>query len=200
MKDYSDVVNLENGFLLSQNGKSSNGINGVFEHIPNDEVDIIESLFKIKPEGKFLDMGSGLGNILKFATKVGFKKVTGVEINEQLKSHNEGLNVIWANFYDCANLIKDFDIIYLYRPFVNDEDMDKLISFIKLHCSNDTIIYYHGTHYKCLNKKELTFNDAKMKVKGWYNYTQNYGISYTFLFKRKEYYRKLKKTGYLHEF
>ena len=147
LEQYSDVIDLKTGMLYTQNGKRSVGINGRFEHIPCDLVNRVNDMFKLNPEGKFLDIGSGLGNILNYAKSVGFKKVTGIEINTDLKKYNIGNDVIWDDVFDCADIIKEYDLIWLYRPFFECSDMDRLLEFIKVNSKKEgVVILYESPH------------------------------------------------------
>ena len=57
---------------------------GYFEQVPSP--DLAEDLLRkyYKPGFKLLDIGCGLGNILKLANSIGYES-TGIEINENLK-------------------------------------------------------------------------------------------------------------------
>lgn len=160
LKQFADVVDLTTGMLHSQNGKRSAGINGRYEHIPCDMVTRVDSMFKVNPEGNFLDIGSGLGNILQYARKVGFKnKVTGIEINTDLKKYNKVNDVIWKDVFECGDIIKDYDLIWLYRPLYSGVDMDKLLNFIKSNAKKEGVIIVYESPHNIPEKYE----------NGWYS-------------------------------
>jgi len=177
METYKDVVDLETGFLLSQNGITSNGINGKYEHIPSRHIEkYLRILYNSNKDASFLDIGSGLGNVLHLAKLIGFNDVSGIECNTTLKKYNEGLNIIWGDIFDNSELLKGKKLIYLFRPYVKDEDMDKLLSFIYEHSDEDVIIFYNYPHISCDNINE--------KCCGFYYYTHIYGC-YGIFYKKK---------------
>ena len=81
----------------------------------------LKCLYKyFKPNMKFLDLGCGAGNVLRFAKNIGFD-VTGVEFDKKLipylndyKYLNQNIKELDKEFYS------DFDIIYSYKPLKDD--------------------------------------------------------------------------------
>jgi len=188
MEQYKDVVDLKTGFLFSQNGKASNGINGVFQHIPSQLGDLygLKRMAELFQNASFLDIGSGLGNILRYAKELGFGKVWGIESNLDLIKYNEGLDVVWDNVFKRPELLKIFDIIYLYRPLFETTDMERLISFIKKNSKDDVVIHYNGSHYPPNTEDEM--------IEGWYNWTDFSG-EYSYFFKSEEKHKMLLSNG-----
>ena len=180
MEKYKDIVDLKTGLLFSQNGKTSTGIDDKYEHIPSRHIEqYLKVLYNFNKDASFLDIGSGLGNILHLAKLIGFNDVSGIECNISLKKYNHGLNVTWGDIYANTEILKGKKLIYLFRPYVKDEDMDKLLNFIYKHSDEDVIIFYNYPHVKY---KE----DINKKCCEFYYYTHIYGC-YGIFFKNKEF-------------
>lgn len=80
------------------------------------DVRFLKDFYKIyKPNMSFLELGCGVGNVLRFAKNIGFD-VTGIEINSDL-IQDSILNVINMDIqkYPMENY-KDYDVIYIYQP------------------------------------------------------------------------------------
>lgn len=79
-----------------------------------------------KEDYKFLELGSGAGQVLNFAENIGYK-VTGVEFNEELVkiSRNtllKDIRLLDKEFYS------DYDVIYCFKPL--KEDFEEYINMV----------------------------------------------------------------------
>jgi SAM-dependent methyltransferase len=138
LKSYGDTYDV----LSKKRGVKPNS-EGYFEELPAH--DFVEDLITkyYKPGFKFLDIGCGLGNILRLANEIGYKS-TGIEINTDLKKHHNGLNVIYGDVLklNTYNFLRDFDVIYLYRPINDIVKSNKLFEILHKYCKNECKILY----------------------------------------------------------
>ncbi|MCB1713248.1 MAG: class I SAM-dependent methyltransferase, partial [Candidatus Riesia sp.] len=68
---------------------------GYYKHLFSPDVeDILRKYYK--PGFKLLDIGCGVGNIMKLANHIGYQ-TTGIEVNKELKKYHNGLNVIYGD-------------------------------------------------------------------------------------------------------
>lgn len=108
---------------MTQKGLIDNNVDQKSEFFNNIIIDVrfLKDLYKIyQPNLKFLELGCGVGNVLRFAKNIGFK-VTGIEINQNLiQNTEEVINMDILN-YPVENY-KDYDVIYIYRPLKNGYD------------------------------------------------------------------------------
>ncbi len=98
-----------------ESGYQSNRVEdlGVREEYPRFKT-VFDYAQKVKPNGKFLDVGCGNGQSIYWANKRGFK-AEGIEVNERTAQYaqKQGLKV-FNGFLENANLEKDFfDIVFL---------------------------------------------------------------------------------------
>jgi uncharacterized UPF0146 family protein len=108
---------------MSEKGLIDNNVDQKSEFFNNIIIDVrfLKDLYKIfKPNALFLELGCGVGNVLRFAKNIGFN-VTGIEINQNLIQ--DTLQVINMDIqkYPIENY-KNYDVIYIYRPLKNGYD------------------------------------------------------------------------------
>lgn len=98
------------------------------------EVEHLECLYDIyQPGMKFIDLGCGVGNVLRYAKNIGYD-VTGIEFNEKFKEHLTNYDVLYQDVRKIDfNLLRKFDVIYSYKPLKNDfkEFIEKVKSYMK---------------------------------------------------------------------
>jgi len=89
----------------------------------------LTDLYKVYKSGyKFLDLGSGAGQVLNFAKNIGYD-VTGVEFDKQLV--NASTNTIEKDIRKLSkDFYKDFDVIYSYQPIKNNNDFQNYLSVV----------------------------------------------------------------------
>ena len=100
-------------------------------------------------------MGCGIGSFAYFAEKLGYN-VTGIEGQVALKKfHKElGINVIYGDFFKIdMSILKNMDVIYLYRPISDFELSNKLMDLIYKNTKKEVVIVYRFAHFY---KKEVT--------------------------------------------
>jgi 2-polyprenyl-3-methyl-5-hydroxy-6-metoxy-1,4-benzoquinol methylase len=116
---------------------------GYFEELPSPELSEDLLIEYYQPGFKLLDIGCGIGNILRMGRSIGYD-TTGVEINKKLEKHHEGLNVIYGDILSMPNynFLKEFDVIYLYRPIEPLNKCDKLFEILHKYCKPTVIIIY----------------------------------------------------------
>lgn len=108
---------------MTKKGLIDNVVNDKSEFFNNIIIDVrfLKDLYKIyQPNLTFLELGCGVGNVLRFAKNIGFK-VTGIEIDTNLiQNTEEVINMDILN-YPSQNY-KNYDVIYIYRPLKNGYD------------------------------------------------------------------------------
>ena len=108
---------------MTKKGLIDNVVNDKSEFFNNIIIDVrfLKDLYKIyQPNLTFLELGCGVGNVLRFAKNIGFK-VTGIEINQNLIQDNIEVINMDIQKYPAENY-KDYDVIYIYRPLKNGYD------------------------------------------------------------------------------
>lgn len=133
-KDYDNLV--------SQKGVMASKDKGYFKELPSNELaeDLLEEYYK--PGFKLLDIGCGIGNILKLGNEIGYQS-TGIEVNEKMKKYHNGLDVIYGDALEIDfRFINKFDVIYLYRPIEKLDKCDDLFKKIYDNCKDSCIIIY----------------------------------------------------------
>lgn len=129
--DYLDFVKKmkTKGLIESEVDKTSS----VWNNLVID-VRFLKGLYKVyRPNMKFLELGCGVGNVIRFARNIGYNCI-GYEINFNLIK-DLGDNDI--KLFDIRNLSKieyeNSDIIYCYRPIKDgyDEYIKNIISYMK---------------------------------------------------------------------
>lgn len=98
------------------------------------DVKYLKGLYKVyKPNMVFLELGCGVGNVLRFAKNIGYQ-TKGFEINNKLvhKSNNPDIN--HGDITELPiNMYKNSDVIYCYRPLKEgyDEYINMVVSNMK---------------------------------------------------------------------
>lgn len=118
--------------------------------------DIVNSLTINKSSIKMCDLGLGLGKSI-FLIAYSIKKllnidveVDGIEINpEYIDMFNKHIKKIWNKYNININVIEksidkhkydDYDIVYFYKPMVDDKKSEDLFSKIEKKLKKETII------------------------------------------------------------
>lgn len=135
------------GYIL--NSGTSVVVKNKFNEQPSQEF-IIDYLIKFFKKGhNFLDIGCGLGNVVFIADKIGYNS-TGIEINKKnssiLSKLDSNIKIIYDDIYKRTDILKNMDVIYLYRPMWK---IDKLFKIIIEECKvGTTIIFNYGEFSK----------------------------------------------------
>lgn len=106
-----------------------------------------------QPGYKFLDLGAGCGNILRFAKNIGYD-VYGVEFNTDYIPYLQEYNHRQADILTLNNnFYQEFDVIYSYRPLKDGFEayIDKVIDNMK----NKSYIVTPSYEIPELSKKHL---------------------------------------------
>lgn len=144
-KIYQDILQSygEDYEILSKKRGIRPNKEGYFEELPSR--DLAEELLTkyYKPGFKLLDIGCGIGNILKLGNAIGYES-TGIEINRGLEKFHRGLNVIYGDILIMPNynFFKQFDVIYLYRPIEPLNKCDRLFEILYQYCKPTVVIIY----------------------------------------------------------
>lgn len=128
-----------NGFLYN-NEKYCREVTSNYSYLK-----LVKYLFDFNNNFKFYDLGCGIGSLLYFAKKIGYRNPVGVEYQKDLKEIHEKLNidVIYGDLLKIdLSFLKDADIVYLYKPIYNDSLANKLIDIILKNTKDGSIIIY----------------------------------------------------------
>ena len=97
-------------------------------------VEELKCLYDIyKPEMKLLDLGAGIGNVLRFTNNIGYD-VTGIEFNPDFEKYLKKFNYSIKDIKELGvSYFKNFDVIYSYKPLKDDfeEYLNMVISGMK---------------------------------------------------------------------
>ena len=134
--DYIQYLNKVRSLDLIDNTDYENHYGYITAH-----KDKLAPLYDIFVEGMtFVDLGCGAGNVLRYATNIGYD-VTGVDFDKNLLEHAKDYNTIQSKFEDLEDdFYKDFDVIYIYRP-LKKEELKIYIDKIKLCMSEGSYIF-----------------------------------------------------------
>lgn len=113
---------------------------------------------------KFIDIGCGYGNIVRTLNHFGFN-ASGIERNKDLNIYHSGLDIYYLDFLKEDFDIKDYNLIYLYRPILCQKQSELLLEKIYKNSSTNVKIVYLEPHdinqsyFKLL--KELKVNEFR---------------------------------------
>jgi hypothetical protein len=144
--------------------KMNKNLNEYSTHSPSCHMlyDVLKKL-NINNNDKIIDIGSGKGFALLIMNLFPFKKIYGIEINENdnniCKNNLEQLKInrieLKNDSIENFNNYNEFNYFYFYNPF-SDELFENTIKNIKL---KDTIIIFKNIHSsKILILKKYNFN------------------------------------------
>jgi hypothetical protein len=123
-----------------------------FIGVPTDVAVLIELLEEIKSDsGVFLDLGSGISNVLLAAHEVLGDNYTLAGVEHQENYLNFALGLTEAELYKedlfsnvSKELILKSDIIYTYAPLAEVKDLQKLITFITSNLQEGSYFIFNG--------------------------------------------------------
>lgn len=126
---------------------------------------ILPYVYNLMPNVNFIDIGCGMGRVCFVAKEIGFKKITGFDLNVELitqaKKNLKNTNNIT---FEVANALaynygRENCVYFLFNPF-NDLVLAEVIKKIEQTNSKKTIIVYmNPIHKKCFKYslfKEIT--------------------------------------------
>lgn len=124
--------------------------NSYFAHVPSPPsvLDFIAKYKHTNSDLNFLDIGCGLGTLLRVAQKMGMN-ATGIELNKDLAKHHADLNVLYMDALKTEHDYGWYNMIYLFRPVADYEKaeqlFEKIINYARIGC----IIVYLEPHWEC---------------------------------------------------
>lgn len=119
--DYNNYLD----YLKSENLIDEDDSLDYWSNYPID-VDSLKVLYRIYKKGyKFLDLGCGCGQVLRFSNNIGYD-VEGIDFNKKYDIYNKDYKYTNKDIRKIKSF-KKWDIIYLYRPS-KDKDLDILIN------------------------------------------------------------------------
>lgn len=135
-----------------------NGISGLregynykpFRAIPfNPQVDFINFLIRLKRSHDkltFMDIGCGKGNMLALARAVGYE-TQGIELHRYSPYHRcTGVDFTFGDALELTTF--NADIIYMYRPIIDEETLHKLVQHVVRFMSKDALFIPVGWYGK----------------------------------------------------
>lgn len=140
-KTFKELI--ENSNISDVDNKSKNDMFGPVKS-PNKIKNIISKYIKEYNCNNFIDIGSGMGDIVRYVDSLGLNS-EGIEIDNTLKEYNIGLNIHFKSAFNHD--YSGYDIIYLYRPMESKGKMDKLFEKISSDIKKNTIIIYLFPHF-----------------------------------------------------
>ena len=155
--------------IIGKNKKHGVTFVGTSSHVLGDIVKKIEKLDHTLRDGIFIDFGSGKGNMIIEAEKLGFKKSIGIEFVKKFyqislenikKLFGSKHNILVIND-DASNfkLLIDTKLIFFYNPF-DGEVMKKVIENIcNIKYTNRVFIIYHNPV-----QRDLFLNNNRIKL------------------------------------
>ncbi len=94
---------------------------------------------------RFLEVGCGIGSKLAAAFFLGWGDLTGVELRPEYADLARKVcpeaEIICADAFDFDGY-GDFDVIYQYRPFIEDMDQDRLETHILARAKPGTVMFW----------------------------------------------------------
>lgn len=139
----SKYLKLYEDFVVESFNKSKNDMFGPVKS-PNEIKNIIKKYIKKYNCNNFIDIGSGIGDIVRYVDSLGLNS-EGVEIDNTLKKYNTDLNIHFKSAFNHD--YSKYDIIYLYRPMESKNSMDRLFTKLSSDIKKDTIIIYLFPHF-----------------------------------------------------
>jgi hypothetical protein len=98
------------------------------------------------------DIGCGVGNVVLYTGKMGFKSY-GYEVNAKLKPLHKKLKLDIDHsdiLKSDISRLKTADMVYLYRPINDTKLMNKLFALVHAHTKNDVVILYNYPHSRSI--------------------------------------------------
>jgi len=169
-EDRKRGVNTQQNFELADLGISSH-LGNKYQPVGYRRLKkILKLATSINPKSTFVDVGCGLGRPILVALELGFQRVIGVDIS------NELIEICKKNFGVNSNKIKLFccDIddyvfpegdltIFLFNPFGKDR-LAKLLLKLNITGNTGLIIYFNPKHHEVFDKSKL------VKELKWWNF------------------------------
>ena len=121
------------------------------------DADDMKRMLKLVPidvgEASFLDIGCGKGMCMKCAVESGYKKVSGLDLDEHLlgiarknmAKLKMDVDCLYANAVDFTDYA-DYDVFYFYNPFgrhIFEQVIQKIIESQNERDREIWIVYYH---------------------------------------------------------
>jgi SAM-dependent methyltransferase len=134
-----------------------------------DTLKYISFLRRFYASPELCDIGCGIGNVLHFAQKLGYKAF-GYELNKGLQPLHKKLqlDVVQGNILETdMTRLATADIVYMYRPVNNDKLMNKLFRKIYDTTKPNIVMLYNYPHsykIKGFDTIRLGVYDADMIV------------------------------------
>lgn len=154
--------------IKSKRNTMSDKATGRFEHIPSNDLaeELLEKYYKTG--FKLLDIGCGMGNILKLGNAIGYDSY-GIEVNHKLRKYHDGLKVIYGDILNLPDykFLKKFDVVYLYRPIEPLDKCNDLFEILHKHCKEGCkIIYVLSSQLELNLKRKFEFELFTIKETG----------------------------------
>jgi hypothetical protein len=90
---------------------------------------------------KLIDIGCGVGNVVRICNKMGYNS-EGIEYQKELSKHHNDIRVKYGDVFDNMDSLKDKDVIYLYQPFYDDNLEAKFLNKLYDIVNEGTVVIY----------------------------------------------------------
>lgn len=120
--------------------------------------------YNIPKNAKILDVGCGIGSLIKILEKWGFNNVHGVEINEtlvQLARQKYNIKNIFT-YNEFKNIHEKYDLILSYTVAEHVDEITEFIDFKLNHLKDDGILFIYAPNY---HKPKMYLNIIIDKIK-----------------------------------
>jgi len=135
------------GFIPSNIGCTMNTLIPLYDHIAKSVK------FRHKSEIRFLDIGCGIGNVVKMAERIGFN-ACGLEYNAKIykvaktfskRSYHIPSRVIRGDMLTFENY-HEYDVLYYYQPMANSDIMGDFAKRLARKMKVGAYVIPHGTN------------------------------------------------------
>jgi len=169
-----DLVRSYIGFIgraheIQNNYKSKAGISH-YGFVPTDTMLILDTLLRLYyhmgnkwNRYKFLDIGCGIGNVVRVAQIIGFDGY-GLEYNKKIRDVAKDFIGERHTFRGDMTTFKNYhkyDVLYYYQPIANSEAMDKFARGLMKAVKCGAYIVANGGTWGLYNSKE--FESIKLR-------------------------------------
>lgn len=148
---------------IQNNYKSKAGMSH-YGFVPTDTMLILDTSLRLfhhmgsrYSRYKFLDIGCGIGNVVRAAQIIGFDAY-GLEYNKKIydiaKNFMNERHIIKGNMLTFKNY-HEYDVLYYYQPIANSEAMDKFTKKLMKAIKCGAYIVTHGGTWGLYNSKEF---------------------------------------------
>jgi hypothetical protein len=162
ISDYFSLPEVERKMIKARCIKSKDPTQ--YSFIPFGVHQLIPSFIALKALGcrRFLDVGCGVGNIVKTAEMVGFKSY-GIECNQDLKKLQLTRNIGYIDAFEF-DFYDKYDLIYYFRPMCDETSQLQFEYAVIKGMKPGAYLMGLGSSWQCFNGEYRTkFNQSQVE-------------------------------------